>query len=248
MGWYYGRIEHRGNRWSPLNPPACAFGPSGGSVRPAGHRRQAPHAVRLPGTERSAGDVHLQPLSLCHRRSSTASCDCRELAALGVGSVAIMSNDATAYPEDSFANMALLARQLDFPSPTCMTNRRRWPAPMAPVHTGFLRLQQPARTAISRPPRRLGAQLEPSGRAARTLFRHAPDRRYRARSGSSDTVDRLLDQMARGRRATASRIVVVDQPADRMNHGAGFPARAPPAGRAHIPPSGRPTGCRADGK
>jgi peroxiredoxin len=43
--------------------------------------------------------------------------DCRELAALGVGSVAIMSNDATAYPEDSFANMAQLARQLDFPFP-----------------------------------------------------------------------------------------------------------------------------------
>ena len=31
--------------------------------------------------------------------------DMRELAALGVGSAAIMSNDATAYPEDSFANM-----------------------------------------------------------------------------------------------------------------------------------------------
>jgi len=35
--------------------------------------------------------------------------DMRELAALGVGSVAIMSNDATAYPEDSFANMKTFA-------------------------------------------------------------------------------------------------------------------------------------------
>ena len=43
--------------------------------------------------------------------------DCRELAALGVGSVAIMSNDVAVYPEDSFENMALLAQRLDFPFP-----------------------------------------------------------------------------------------------------------------------------------
>ena len=41
--------------------------------------------------------------------------DCHELAALGVGSVAIMSNDVAVYPEDSFENMALLAQRLDFP-------------------------------------------------------------------------------------------------------------------------------------
>ena len=43
--------------------------------------------------------------------------DMRELAALGVGSVAIMSNDATAYPEDSFANMKAFAakHRFDFP-------------------------------------------------------------------------------------------------------------------------------------
>ena len=43
--------------------------------------------------------------------------DCRELAALGIGSVAIMSNDVAVYPEDSFENMALLAQRLDFPFP-----------------------------------------------------------------------------------------------------------------------------------
>ena len=43
--------------------------------------------------------------------------DCRELATLGVGSVAIMSNDVAVYPEDSFENMALLAQRLDFPFP-----------------------------------------------------------------------------------------------------------------------------------
>lgn len=43
--------------------------------------------------------------------------DCRELEAHGVGSVAIMSNDPAAYPEDSFANMQRWATDLAFPFP-----------------------------------------------------------------------------------------------------------------------------------
>lgn len=43
--------------------------------------------------------------------------DCRELRALGIGSVAIMSNDVTAYPEDAPAEMARWAAELDFPFP-----------------------------------------------------------------------------------------------------------------------------------
>ena len=43
--------------------------------------------------------------------------DMRELAALGVGSVAIMSNDAVAYPEDSFANMKAVAATHGFGFP-----------------------------------------------------------------------------------------------------------------------------------
>ncbi len=43
--------------------------------------------------------------------------DTRELAALGVGSIAIMSNDPTDYPEDSWENMQRLARELAFPFP-----------------------------------------------------------------------------------------------------------------------------------
>ncbi|CAG0971983.1 hypothetical protein BURK1_01273 [Burkholderiales bacterium] len=43
--------------------------------------------------------------------------DMRELAALGVGSVAIMSNDTSAYQEDSFENMKAVAAQHDFPFP-----------------------------------------------------------------------------------------------------------------------------------
>lgn len=43
--------------------------------------------------------------------------DSRELAALGIGSIAIMSNDPTEYPEDSWEHMVGLARDLDFPFP-----------------------------------------------------------------------------------------------------------------------------------
>ena len=43
--------------------------------------------------------------------------DTRELAGHGLGSVAILSNDPTDYPEDSFDNMQRLARELDFPFP-----------------------------------------------------------------------------------------------------------------------------------
>ena len=43
--------------------------------------------------------------------------DCKELAQHGVGSIAIMSNDPTDYPEDSFDNMKRVARDKGFPFP-----------------------------------------------------------------------------------------------------------------------------------
>jgi peroxiredoxin len=43
--------------------------------------------------------------------------DTRDLAAHGFGSVAICSNDAADYPEDSFANMAALSARIRFPFP-----------------------------------------------------------------------------------------------------------------------------------
>lgn len=43
--------------------------------------------------------------------------DCRELQALGVGSVAIMPNDVEAYPQDGPEAMAQLARDMDLPFP-----------------------------------------------------------------------------------------------------------------------------------
>jgi len=43
--------------------------------------------------------------------------DTRELMQHGVNSVAIMANDPTDYPEDSFENMKKVAEQADFPFP-----------------------------------------------------------------------------------------------------------------------------------
>ena len=43
--------------------------------------------------------------------------DTREVATLGIGSIAIMSNDPTDYPEDSWEHMVALARDLEFPFP-----------------------------------------------------------------------------------------------------------------------------------
>ncbi|MCC1481853.1 thioredoxin family protein [Roseibaca sp. Y0-43] len=43
--------------------------------------------------------------------------DARELQGLGIGVAAICSNDATAYPDDSFENMGRMARERGFPFP-----------------------------------------------------------------------------------------------------------------------------------
>jgi peroxiredoxin len=43
--------------------------------------------------------------------------DTRELKTLGVNAIAVMSNDPTEYPEDSWDNMVRIARDMDFPFP-----------------------------------------------------------------------------------------------------------------------------------
>lgn len=43
--------------------------------------------------------------------------DVAELKMLGINTVAIMSNDPTDYPEDSFENMQMIASEMDFPFP-----------------------------------------------------------------------------------------------------------------------------------
>jgi len=43
--------------------------------------------------------------------------DVKDLRALGIGAIAINSNDPTDYPEDSFENMQRVAREYDYPFP-----------------------------------------------------------------------------------------------------------------------------------
>ena len=58
--------------------------------------------------------------------------DAAELASFGVHSVAISSNDAVAYPDDSFENMKVFAAQYRAPFPIAMTRRRKPARVMAP--------------------------------------------------------------------------------------------------------------------
>jgi len=56
--------------------------------------------------------------------------DTRELLEYGVNSVAIMSNDPTDYPEDSFDSMIVAAERFGFPSLISSTLPRKSPKPM----------------------------------------------------------------------------------------------------------------------
>lgn len=100
-----------------LNPPVCDFG-------------QPAVDFDLPGTDGRRhtladcrGPNGLLLMFICNHCPFVQAVidrivrDCRELATLGIGSVAIMSNDVAVYPEDSPENMAQLARRLDFPFP-----------------------------------------------------------------------------------------------------------------------------------
>lgn len=51
--------------------------------------------------------------------------DCRDLQGYGIGSVAIMSNDVQAYPEDSFERMRDWATELQFPFPYLFDENQR---------------------------------------------------------------------------------------------------------------------------
>jgi peroxiredoxin len=100
-----------------LSPPVCDFG------RPAIH-------FDLPGVDAkrhsiasARGPNGLLVMFICNHCPYVKAVihrlvrDTRELATLGVGSIAIMSNDPSEYPEDSWSNMQRIARELDFPFP-----------------------------------------------------------------------------------------------------------------------------------
>lgn len=100
-----------------LNPPVCRFGESA-------------HDFDLPGTdgqrwslEKCMGEKGLLLMFICnhcpyvkaiHQRLLR---DTAELKTLGISTVAISSNDVLNYPEDSFENMQLLAKELNFDFP-----------------------------------------------------------------------------------------------------------------------------------
>jgi peroxiredoxin len=112
-----GEIKAQGKTMVSLNPPVCDFG------LPA-------EDFDLPGTDGQRhtlascrGPNGLLVMFICNHCPYVKAVidrivrDTRELATFGIGSVAIMSNDPAAYPEDSFEHMAQLARQLAFPFP-----------------------------------------------------------------------------------------------------------------------------------
>jgi len=95
--------------------------------------------------------------------------DCRELSAQGVGSVAVMSNDPTEYPEDSFENMKRTAREKGFAFPYLLDETqdvaRAYGAACTPDFFGFnarLELQYRGRLDASR--------RDPVPNARRELF------------------------------------------------------------------------------
>jgi peroxiredoxin len=100
-----------------LQTPVCDFG------------RPAPDFA-LPGVDgktwtrdQCAGEKGLLVMFICNHCPYVKAVrdrivrDARELAELGIGSVAIMSNDPTDYPEDSFDNMQRVAEEYRFPFP-----------------------------------------------------------------------------------------------------------------------------------
>ena len=83
--------------------------------------------------------------------------DARELQTLGVGCIAIMSNDPRDYPEDAWDNMVKVARDNDFPFPYVLdetqTIARAYGAVCTPDFFGFndkLELQYRGRLDASR--------------------------------------------------------------------------------------------------
>ena len=95
--------------------------------------------------------------------------ECTELAALGINAVAISANDPDDYPEDSFANMQRLARELKFPFPYLFDESqevaRAYAAVCTPEFFGFnrdLELQYHGRLDASK--------TAPAANARRDLF------------------------------------------------------------------------------
>ena len=100
-----------------INPPVCDFGwqaPQFDLIATDGARHNLQHSMGKNG---------LLVMFICNHCPYVKAIlprliqDVSELKTLGVNTVAIMSNDPTEYPEDSFENMQKIARAMDFPFP-----------------------------------------------------------------------------------------------------------------------------------
>ena len=138
-------------------PPICNFG-------------WKPEAASLPGIDDATHSIleHAGPNGLvvafiCNHCPYVVAVidrivrDARDLEAIGIGFVAVSSNDAAAYPADSFENMKRFAARHDFPFPYLYDESQRvaleWDAVCTPDFFGFnreLELQYRGRLDASR--------------------------------------------------------------------------------------------------
>jgi peroxiredoxin len=100
-----------------INPPVCEFG------------WQAPDFLlpdvngRFVRRDDMMGKSGLLVMFICNHCPYVKAIlprlisDVKELQTLGINTVAIMSNDPTEYPEDSFDNMQQIAKDMNFPFP-----------------------------------------------------------------------------------------------------------------------------------
>jgi peroxiredoxin len=153
-----------------LNPPVCEFGwrpPRFDLLGIDGNR----HSL-----ESARGANGLLVMFICNHCPYVKAIlprivrDTRELAAHGIGSIAIMPNDPADYPEDSFDNMQRVAREHSFPFPYVIDETqavaRAYGAVCTPDFFGFnagLELQYRGRLDASR------KEAAPEG-AQRELF------------------------------------------------------------------------------
>ena len=100
-----------------LHPPVCEFGKKAHNFSLQGVDQQQWTLEKCSG-ERGLLVMFISnhcPYVQAIRKKLVR--DTGELVALGVNSVAIMSNDTIAYPEDSFANMLRVSNEFNFPFP-----------------------------------------------------------------------------------------------------------------------------------
>ena len=90
-------------------PPVCDFNAPAGEFLLKSTRGDEHDLASIAGPERSGSRLYLQPLPLCSSCLGPDHSRCTGFGnRWGSDFAAICSNDATAYPADSFANMVVM--------------------------------------------------------------------------------------------------------------------------------------------